>query len=149
MTDTPQNNSFCNYTYSEPRDEIITRLNLLMAQASTFRGLWPDGMGRNNATNKYRYNRITNALQYFKDIYYSTDSVYMGIALGFTVFVILCIIPSYWGFWQLGRDVTLGPLEVAYAFQGPAFSAVHNVNGNANAVIKTVGIGFPPGRVSR
>ena len=35
--------------------------------------------------------------------------------------------------------MTLGPLEVACAFQGPALSSAHGVNGHADAVVKNIG----------
>ena len=31
------------------------------------------------------------------------------------LFVILAILPLYWGFWRLGRTVSMSPLEVAKA----------------------------------
>lgn len=40
---------------------------------------------------------------------------------------------------QLGRSVTLGPLEIAYAFQGPAFAGVTDTNGHVSDLVKAVG----------
>ena len=111
-----------------------------MLQTSVDIDLWPDQEWPQwNETTKSYNLPSTPAKQYFKDVYYSTNMVFMGIALGLTGVVILCILPSYWGFWQLGRDVTLGPLEIAYAFQGPAFATVTDVDGRADQVVKRIG----------
>ena len=133
----PSDIQSCNYTYDDPRKIIIPRLNLLMFQLSTYQPLYDYTDYYQH--DQYVYNQVSESKQYWKDIYYTCDFKFMGAALGLTFLVVLCILPSYWGFWQLGRDVTLGPLEIAYAFQGPAFQSVHGVNGQADVVVKTVG----------
>lgn len=138
MGESPPNGSYCNYTYYDPTYDIVQRLNVLMLQTSVSRELYPN-VNSTAADGSWTYNQDLPSHQFYKDIYYSTDFRYAGAALGMTVVVILCILPSYWGFWQLGRDVTLGPFEIAYAFQGPAFSSVHGVDGRADEVVKTVG----------
>ena len=43
------------------------------------------------------------------------------LAGGFVVMCLSClaIIPSYWGWWRLGREVIMSPLEIARAFDAP------------------------------
>ena len=50
---------------------------------------------------------------------YQTDFRYVAGALVATLVTVLCVLPVYWGFWQLGRKVTLGPLEITNAFGAP------------------------------
>jgi hypothetical protein len=46
-----------------------------------------------------------------------------------------------WGFWELGRKVTLGPMEIASAFQAPALQApgVTAAGGEVSTLLKEVG----------
>jgi hypothetical protein len=60
---------------------------------------------------------------------YSTDFRYVAGALVATLITILLVLPVYWGFWKLGRKVTLGPLEIANAFNAPIIRP-ENVRGH-------------------
>ena len=78
--------------------------------------------------------------QNIPSLYYITHWSW-GIAAMCTIFVcFLCVLPSYWGFWQLGRKVTLGPIEVAGAFQAPVMDhptvATH---GEVDEFVKEIG----------
>ena len=50
---------------------------------------------------------------------YKTNFTYVCGALAATLITVLLVLPVYWGFWQLGRKVTLGPLEISQAFGAP------------------------------
>ncbi|KAF3000674.1 hypothetical protein E8E13_001157 [Curvularia kusanoi] len=60
---------------------------------------------------------------------YDTDYRYVAGALVATFITMLLVFPVYWGFWQLGRKVTLGPLEIANAFNAPIIKP-DNVRGH-------------------
>nr|OQO16433.1 hypothetical protein B0A51_16617 [Rachicladosporium sp. CCFEE 5018] len=64
---------------------------------------------------------VTNhtAIVYRDSIHYSTNIYYMIGAMISTFICVLCVLPSYWGFWQLGRKVALSPFEIAAAFRSP------------------------------
>lgn len=51
------------------------------------------------------------------------------------LFCIVCVLPVYWGYWQLGRNVTLGPFEIAAAFRAP--NLYHESNKPIAKLIKT------------
>jgi hypothetical protein len=73
---------------------------------------------------------------YISSIFYKTNWWFGGAAM-INVFVcILCVLPSYWGFWQLGRNVTLGPVEIASAFQAPILQ--HDITSTAGGVKQLV-----------
>ena len=60
--------------------------------------------------------------------------------MGVIFFCVLCVLPSYWGFWQLGRKVTLGPIEVAGAFQAPVMDhPVTATHGEVDQFVKEIG----------
>jgi hypothetical protein len=75
----------------------------------------------------------------YKDVFYKTNWKYAGGAVAATVLIILCIVPLYWKFWELGRKVTLGPFEIASAFQSPHFSSDRIITGHTEEVLKYTG----------
>jgi hypothetical protein len=52
-------------------------------------------------------------------VHYKTSYPFMAAALACMVLCTLLVLPTYWGFWQLGRDVSLAPVEIASAFLAP------------------------------
>ena len=48
-------------------------------------------------------------------VLYATRRIILDIAIGLMAATILAILPLYIGYWQLGRKVSLSPLEVAKA----------------------------------
>lgn len=55
----------------------------------------------------------------------SVHTVHSGwLAGGFVVLCLAClaVCPTYWGWWYLGRPVSMSPLEIARAFDAPVFS---------------------------
>jgi len=60
-----------------------------------------------------------NATMYRDTVHYSTNKWYMIGAVISNFICVLCVLPSYWGFWQLGRKVALSPFEIAAAFRSP------------------------------
>lgn len=43
-------------------------------------------------------------------------------SLGVTLLVVLCVTPTFWGFWNLARPPTMSPLETARAFNAPVLA---------------------------
>jgi Protein of unknown function (DUF3176) len=59
---------------------------------------------------------ITRSANYFVyETVYKTNKLILGLAIGLMLLAIMAVLPLYWGFWRLGRDVSLSPLEVAKA----------------------------------
>lgn len=49
-------------------------------------------------------------------IVYSVSTAYLISAVVVSLLGVVAIAPLYWGWWELGRDVSFNPLEVAKAF---------------------------------
>jgi hypothetical protein len=56
-----------------------------------------------------------------------------------TFFSIFCVMPLFWGFWQLGRKVSLEPLEIARALRAPILANVKNRDAPIDDVMEEVG----------
>lgn len=129
----PANSSYCNYTYNDQTWRILQRLNKLMFQTSADSGL-------GETISKITGNKTSvPAVQYYKDIHYKVDLRFAFVAIAMTIFVVLCVLPSYWRFWILGREVTLGPLEIANAFRGPMFVEEEHRLEDVEKIMKTIG----------
>ncbi|KAE9965356.1 hypothetical protein BLS_007692 [Venturia inaequalis] len=79
--------------------------------------------------------------QFSATLQYQTNLGFMFGAIFTMFFCVLCVLPSYWGFWELGRKVTLGPMEIASAFQAPVLDhpTVSRTGGEVNILLKEVG----------
>ena len=80
-----------------------------------------------------------NASIWADTIHYRTNFWYMGGAIASTLLCIACVLPSYYGFWQLGRKVTLGPFEIAAAFRAPNLHHETHANAPVDRLIEEVG----------
>jgi hypothetical protein len=45
-----------------------------------------------------------------------------GASLGVTLLIVVCVTPTFWGFWALSRVPTMSPLETARAFDAPVLA---------------------------
>ncbi|KAH6695901.1 hypothetical protein BKA61DRAFT_711112 [Leptodontidium sp. MPI-SDFR-AT-0119] len=80
---------------------------------------------------------VRPAWVYQDAIHYKTNFAFMWGALESMLFCIICVLPVYYGYWQLGRPVTLGPFEIAAAFRAPDLH--HPTNAPIDTLIKEVG----------
>ncbi|KAH7151376.1 hypothetical protein DER46DRAFT_638943 [Fusarium sp. MPI-SDFR-AT-0072] len=65
---------------------------------------------------------------------YVTNYEKMWIAIAVSLVGIFAVLPTFWGWWELGRDVSLNPLEIANAFGtvGQESHIMRNVDPNQN-----------------
>ena len=72
---------------------------------------------------------------------YQTSFAYVGGALAATFVTLILVLPVYWGFWKLGRKVTLGPLEISNAFGAPIIAPDRTkaYHGDFEQVLEDVG----------
>ena len=141
----------------DPAVEILRKLNMLSFVA----GLYIKGAPSINATHRAlagmsSQNFTASVSGLIEE--YQTSFRYMYGALGATFVTVLLVLPAYWGFWQLGRKVTLGPLEISQAFGAPILAPdrMKAYHGNFKQVLKDVGKrkvqygqlkGAPPGQM--
>lgn len=142
----PYNDYTCPWTFDDPIDSVMAGLNALTVLTADdlynrvnytdYSYDWTDAQN-----NDYYYNSMTNvtAVQYMTEVHYSTNYKYMAGALVSTLACILLCLPVYWGFWELGRKVSLNPIEIATAFQAPVLVARPPKSGQAEHIVKVTG----------
>lgn len=57
--------------------------------------------------------RIITGLRSGSHAVFFTAYGYFGLAAVVELICLACILPTYWGWWKLGRDVSFSPLEIA------------------------------------
>jgi hypothetical protein len=142
----------CVMDIEDPTPYIMEQINHITFRSSVYAAQnawqnWKNNQG--NATiNKFLANSSAtlpfiasgNAMQFSATTQYSSGYWFMGAAVVTMFFCVMCVLPSYWGFWELGRKVTLGPLEIASAFQAPVLDHPHVASGGEVGILmKKVG----------
>ncbi|KAJ9661889.1 hypothetical protein H2198_001641 [Neophaeococcomyces mojaviensis] len=69
---------------------------------------------------------------------YTTNYNYMAGAVLVSFLGVIFVIPTFHGFWELGRPVSFSPLEIAKAFNAPLLQGVQG-NGHVNDLLNEVG----------
>ncbi|CZR68352.1 uncharacterized protein PAC_18251 [Phialocephala subalpina] len=90
-------------------------------------------------SNGVNYASVKNvtATYTFAENYYESNFVYLAGAMGVIVLAILGVLPTFRGWWEIGRPTTLSPLETAKAFGAPLL-AEYNSNEKAEDLIKSI-----------
>jgi len=92
----------CSYRWLDPSPWIINASSeILFASALDI------------AKDSYQY---FQAVQETDTLIYISKYRYLAIGCGTLILAIMAILSTLWGWWELGRDVTLSPLETARAF---------------------------------
>ena len=69
-----------------------------------------------------------DSTQYSFSIHNHTNFTFMAGALVSTFVRDLFVLPTYLGFWQLGRKLALSPLEIAAAFVSPLVDSGRDID---------------------
>lgn len=151
------NTESCMMNTTDPSEYIMEQLNHITFRTGIYAAQqkWHDTMYDSyyeayqpalkdfiqNQTRTLPYISNSIAAQFSPTLQYNTNKPFMYGAIFTMLFCILCVLPSYWGFWELGRKVTLGPMEIASAFQAPVLDhpTVSRTGGEVEILLKEVG----------
>ncbi|KAI9801260.1 MAG: hypothetical protein M1833_002830 [Piccolia ochrophora] len=117
----------CNTTWKSPKEDILAAAREIMFRTSV-----EAGMASSNEP------QVVSATQEAPVTVYKSHYLYLALAMGFMLLGVLVVIPSLWGWWELGRKSTLSPIETARAFSAPALSS-RDPNASASDLLKEVG----------
>jgi len=134
------NSTGCPSLYGNPLYDIIPGLNMLTFITS------------NNVNNRFntklelsveeseeyfnRSQKVFEATERLNEIHYGANKGWWIAAIVTSLVCHLLVLPSYWGFWKLGRKVSFNPIEIANAFQAPTLVTIRPKSGRADDVVK-------------
>lgn len=118
----------CNYNFfSGTENQVLYAINRLGFAITT---------DTNNPT--YSTRNVTMETTAF-GIHYRTNFGFMAGAIASMVVCVLLVLPTYWKFWELGRPVSLAPVEIANAFRAPVLDSSKASNAMVEDLLKEVG----------
>jgi hypothetical protein len=133
----------CEISIPDPTNWVLSQVDSILFRASVYNAM--TAIGFNSTLNETTFledaiAQYNNATILSDTLIYESDLRFWIPAILLVFICIMCVLPSYWGFWELGRKVTLGPMEIAGAFQAPVLHhpAVAN-GGEVHSLLKEVG----------
>ena len=117
----------CAVQFSDPTADIIRALNEI-----TFR----IGLSATNASTAVADYTVVQTKPVNR---YKATAAYWAASLAITLLSIAMIIPSFYGWWQLGRKVSLNPIEMAEAFNAPVLQHEDAIHKDADHLLELVG----------
>lgn len=102
--------SSCVMEIPDPTTWIVQQLNSLMLRTSISAAVSSNAPATANLVGMLSVDTLI----------YKSHWAFMAAAQAVMFLCVVCVLPTYYGFWELGRKVTLGPVEIASAFQAPA-----------------------------
>ncbi|KAH8822055.1 hypothetical protein F5884DRAFT_851252 [Xylogone sp. PMI_703] len=117
----------CQATWTDPTEDLLNAAREVM-----FRTSLRVAYGDSNMIQIIPSN-ATHAV-----VIYQSDYRYLGLSLLITCIGMTTIFPMLLGWWNLGRNVTMSPLELAKAFNAPLFAAAPS-NATISQLLRRLG----------
>ncbi|KAK2789929.1 hypothetical protein FQN53_000982 [Emmonsiellopsis sp. PD_33] len=107
-------NTDCFFTFDDPADDMKRNIHELM-----FRTALAAVSASGNEDNRAKMNKTIVVEQTNTELVFQSRYEYLGGALAVMLAALLTISVTYYGWWQLGRKMSLSPIEMARAFNAP------------------------------
>jgi hypothetical protein len=117
----------CSMTFSDPMDDILSSARELMFRAAV-------SVGSGNSS---FLQQVTGIERVPRNVYES-QYLFLGFAMGLSVVSIIIVTVTFIGFWHIGRDISLNPIEIAKAFNAPLLRS-HDSNATARVLFHELG----------
>ncbi|KAK7185151.1 hypothetical protein DPSP01_000732 [Paraphaeosphaeria sporulosa] len=115
----------CGTVWKDPMPDMIKAMQNLAFRTTVAMATAPDSLFAPSLTGATLANLRSNWTQSIPVTGYRTLPIYhissLLVALGvvFSLIGVVAVVPLYYGFWEMGRKVSLNPLEIARAFGAP------------------------------
>ncbi|KAI5358795.1 hypothetical protein Slin14017_G110780 [Septoria linicola] len=117
----------CNTKFSDPSDYIFQQARELMFRTALAQG------------NSSTMQDLQQAIELRTVTVYQSHYEYLGIAVALTFIAMGLVTATFNGFWLLGRNVTMSPIETAKAFNAPLLAQEHP-NAEVQDLVKGAGM---------
>ena len=115
----------CNITWSDPTADVLAGIREMMFRSAIHVS--------NNSTPQ-----MVQAVDVVDRLFYVSDFRFLAAAVAVMILNVCVILPLFLGWWHLGRDVSLSPIETTKAFRAPLLRA-SECNGDNDTLLKEVG----------
>lgn len=123
----------CTSSWTDPTSHILTSLNTMAFMLSLSASEFP--FRNTSAAPKAQFVAMSQTTTVNL---YRADYKYLVASVVLTFVLVLLIMPTFAGWWELGRSVTLSPLETAKAFDAPLLRGPGS-NAPLTELVKAVG----------
>jgi hypothetical protein len=121
-------------TWNDPTAKIINVVEDLAFRLVLFSG--NESINDNGFYNgPGGFHQDIQATQILLEPVYRVNWAYLWMALAVIIFATASVMPTFYGWWELGRNVSFSPLEIAKAFNAPILMDVPS-NRDIDAMLK-------------
>lgn len=126
-------------SWSDPTDDILNALRELSFRTSLYAATDPSlDHTEIDSDQGMRSNQTVAYTGYTIQALYSMDWRYTMGGLVVSLLAALSVLPLFYGFWDLGREVSMNPFEIAMAFDAPMLAEAGPHCG-AGDIVKQIG----------
>lgn len=139
--------AYC-WNFTDPRDDVMRSLNKLMFVTGWYApSIWIPALSnletdlpnlRDWMDPDLPINVTITGEQVGEENRFHVDFAWFFGAVAVELLCIALVLPTYWGWWRLGRPVSFSPLEIAKAFEAPLLSDC-NSNSSGRDIAKAAG----------
>lgn len=119
----------CNVSWADPSSDMLGAARELAFRVA---------LKAADFANTTNMQPLVNRIQQQNVSIYQSKFLYLGLALMFSLMGVLSILPMLYGWWKLGRNVPMSPLEIAKAF-GVVRLDEADSNAEVRAIIRDIG----------
>ncbi|KAJ9612887.1 hypothetical protein H2200_002828 [Cladophialophora chaetospira] len=116
----------CNISFTDPLADFLQGTRELIFRTAVYTA---------NSSNTQQVQAVASG----SHTIYRTDWLFLGLATFVSLLAIVSVLLTFRGFWNLGRPVSMSPIETAKAFNAPLL-ANGDPNAPANHLLKQVGL---------
>ena len=116
----------CKHRWLDPTQDILMSARELIFRLAL--------QGNNTAV----VSQLVYLTQEDTEVVYTSEPLFVGLALMLIGLTVFAVVPLFWHWWCLGRDVSLSPIEIARAFGAPELAGSGS-NLDAERLIKDIG----------
>lgn len=126
----------CYFSARSPMDDMVAAVNDLAFRAGLLTASW------SNVTQLIdpgleTYQVVQTKAEKEENVF-SSDLRWFAGAAAIQFFTILLLAPSFWGWWKIGVELSLSPLQIAKAFGSPILDSIHSGAG-ARGIVQSAG----------
>ena len=139
---TPKYSDNCQFDWRDPTDDILNALHEIMFRTALKAASEADSVFVQNAQGDRTFatKQSVHATQTRVQNVFLSHYGYLSAALAVMTLGVLSVVPTFQGWWKLGRPMTLSPLEMAKAFNAPLLNGqLSRSNADVDRLMRDVG----------